>query len=453
MTAQRRAWEASLAIFMVAFASLVGVTAVQAQYAGVGAVKPTFIAYSHWGVNTSYVLAYPGASYLPLTIELIYEGPLTLYDVNVSLNATYPISPVQGQQPLKVTLLELQPGQQVTLIGLFNVSPQAAPGVYNETLNVSYLVELPTPAGSQMVRGFSQVRFPVAIVGFAEVILNGYRTTPPLIYAGMQAAVLTVYLSNRGNSPAANVTASLSVTGPAYPLYPGSNVVHIAYIPPGYVINVSFPIGLENFTELRQTPFGYYRVPQPLNITAYLSIRGVGLNETYPLTIYVAPSAYFVVVREEYPHITPGSSDFYLTVTLGNAGTAEGRFVTVTLLPNPVFTPYVSSSENPVVAMTLWNYSVGDVPSDGEANVTFVLSASSGIRPGTYYVPLLVSWLQPPTMQPMHEVVLVPVTVSPPFSFTSLTSFVSPGELTLYVVAAIVVIIVVVMAAIGRRRA
>ncbi|MGC9072500.1 MAG: COG1361 S-layer family protein [Acidilobus sp.] len=449
-------WTGTLVV--IAFIALLlissqGIALAQGSAAHMASVKPTFLAFSHWGFNTTYMIAYPGASFLPLTIELLYEGPTTLYYVNVSLNATYPITPVRGQSSIGITALELQPGQEIMMTGLFNVSPQATPGVYNETLNVTYLVEVQTSAGPVLVKGASQVRFPVAIVGFSDVIVNGYRTTPPVIYAGLQAATLTVYISNRGNSPASNVTVFLNLTGLAYPLYPDSNVVHLAYLPPGYVVNITFPLELENVTELRQTAFGYFRVPVPSNIAAYLVVKGIGIDEICPLEIYIAPSAHFVVAKSNYPRITPGSSDFYLTVTLGNAGTADGDFVTVTLLPNPVFTPYVPSSENPVVAMTLWNSSVGNVPAGSESNVTFVLSVSSGVRPGTYVVPLLINWLQPPTMQPMHEVILVPVTVSPSISLSSLSSFISPSELTLYLVVAVVVIIVVVMAAIGRRRA
>jgi len=240
-----------------------------------------------------------------------------------------------------------------------------------------------------------------------------------------------------------------------YPLYPGSNVVRIPYLPPGYTVNLTFPLGLSNFTKLASTSFGNYEVPEPYNVTVDLILTGNGLRYVVPLTLYVAPSAYFVLVASYYPHVAPGSSDFYVTVTLGNAGTSKARFVTVTLLPNPVFTPYISSSENPVIALSLWNCSLGDVNAGAEANATFVLSVSSAIRPGTYYLPLLVSWLQPPTMQPMHEVIMVPVSVSPSFSFTSLLKpslLTSSGTTTLYLVAAIVVIIIVVMAALGRRR-
>ncbi len=416
-------------------------------------VRPVFLALSRWGLNATLLEAYPGASFMPLTITLLYEGPVTLYDVNVTFNATYPLSAVQGEPSPGLTALELQPGQEVTLVGLFNVSPEASPGVYNESLNVSYLVELQTPAGTTYLRGVSRVRFLVPVTGYSNMLVLGFKTTPPVIYAGMSAGELTVYVSNRGTAPAVNVTAYLNVTPPLYPLYPGSNVVHAAYVPPGYVVNFTFPLGVSNLTETSSTNFGSYQVPRPLNATAYLTVVGNGFRDVYPVAVYIAPSAYFVYVNSYHPRLTPGSSNFYLTVTLGNAGSSNGEFVTVTLLPNPVFTPYISSSENPMLVMSLWNYSVGDVKSASEVNVTFVLSVSSAIRPGTYYVPLLVSWLQPPTMQPMHEVVLVPVNVSPATTFPSFLTSLSGTELTLFVVAAIVVVIIVVMAAVGRRRA
>jgi hypothetical protein len=439
---------ALLAVLIAVFAGPLKSLSVSAE--ALPPIKPAFVAFSHWGVNATYLVAYPGASFMPLTITLLYEGPVTLYNVNVTLNVSYPLSLVQGEPTPRLQVLELQPGQELTMFGLFNVSGQASPGVYNETLNVTYAAEVQTPLGAETIKGSSSVRFTVAITGYSSLEVEGFRTVPPLIYAGMQAAELVVYIANKGTSPASNITVTLNVSSPLYPLYPGSNVVRIPYLPPGYTVNLTFPLGLSNVTKLASMSFGNYEVPEPYNATVDLILTGNGLRYVVPLTLYVAPSAYFVLVASSYPHVTPGSSDFYVTVTLGNVGTSKARFVTVTLLPNPVFTPYISSSENPIIALSLWNCSLGDVNAGAEANATFVLSVSSAIRPGTYYLPLLVSWLQPPTMQPMHEVIMVPVSVSPSFSFASLS--LHSSTTTLYLVAAIVVIIIVVMAALGRRR-
>lgn len=441
---------AVLAVAAVLAAAVIPVTRAEAPSSP---PRPVFVALARWGFNATTLQAYPGASYLPLTVTLLYEGPVTLYDVNVTLNATYPLSPVQGEPTPALTVLELQPGQELTLVGLFNVSPSASPGAYNETLEVAYLVEVPTPSGSVYVRGVSQVRFVVPVTGYPDVIVLGFSTTPPLVYAGMTAGELRVYVSNRGTAPAVNVTAFLNLSSPLYPLYPASNVIHIAYLPPGHVVNMTFPFGVSNVTEAASTSFGSFRVPEPVNVTSYLTVSGNGFRETFPISVYIAPSAYFVYVASYHPRLAPGSSNAYLTVSIGNAGTGEGEFVTATLLPNPVLTPYISSSENPVLAMSLWNYTVGDVRPGSEFNVTFVISVSSAVRPGTYYLPLLITWLQPPTMQPMHEVVLVPVKVSTSPSLISTFSSLSTTELVLVAVAVIVVIIIVVMAAVGRRRA
>ena len=435
---------------VMALAALLPVTSAQAPSS---LPRPVFVAVARWGFNTTTLQAYPGASFLPLTVTLLYEGPVTLYDVNVTLNVTYPLSPVQGEPTPELTLLELQPGQEVTLAGLFNVSPSVSPGAYNETLDVAYLVEVPTPSGSVYVKGVEQVRFAVPITGYPNPVLVGFSTTPSLVYAGMTAGALKVYISNRGTAPAVNVTAYLNLSSPLYPLYPGSNVIHIAYLPPGYVVNLTFPFGVSNMTETSTTSFGSFAVPEPVNVTLYLTLVGDGFREAFPITVSIAPSAYFVYVKSYHPRLAPGSSNEYITLTIGNAGTGEGEFVTASLLPNPVFTPYISSSENPVLAVSLWNYTVGSVRPGSEFNVTFVISVSSAVRPGTYYLPILITWLQPPTMQAMHEVVLVPVNVTPSTTVLSAISSMSTTELVLLGVAVIVVIIIVIMAALGRRRA
>jgi len=75
---------------------------------------------------------------------------------------------------------------------------------------------------------------------------------------------------------------------------------------------------------------------------------------------------------------------------------------------------------------------------------------SSGIKPGTYYLPLLLTWYQPPTMQVMHQVVLVPLSVSSGLQLKLPSG--SSSNLALYVIAAVVVIILIVMAVVGARR-
>ncbi len=411
---------------------------------------PTFIAASYWGVSANQtLLASPGSFFMPLTVVLYYLGPVTLYNVSVRFNASYPLIPVKGQGTLQELLPAMQPGDSIRLVGLFNVSPSAQPGIYNESLNVSYTVVVRTPTGENLTLSLSQeVKFKVPIVGFQSVRLVTFSTTPLAVYSGMSAAGVSLYLENQGTSTATNVTLIVRPVAGAYVL--GSGIYNLGYLPPGKVVNITVPLGIVNETEVVHYGFGHFTVPKPHEITLAVSVYYGGHNYTYYIDVPVRPSAYFALINASHPQLRIGGSDEYVTVGLANVGLYNADFVTVTLLPNPILTPYIPSSENPLLAPYFTNITVGDISNGTAFNVTFVVSVSNGIRPGTYYLPLLITWYQPPTMQVMHQVVLVPVKVSPAFSI-SLPSG-SGSNYMLYLVAIIVIVVIIVMAIVGARK-
>ncbi|MFP3310103.1 MAG: hypothetical protein RXO27_04835, partial [Acidilobus sp.] len=233
-------------------------------------------------------------------------------------------------------------------------------------------------------------------------------------------------------------------------LYPNMSVIRLGYLPPGRVVNVTAPLSIANVSEIASYPFGYFRVPEPFNATVYLNVSYAGGSALIPITVYVRPSAHFAVINVYHGDLSVGSSNVYVTVELADVGLDNASYVTATLLPNPIFTPYVPSSENPLLAVDFMNESLGSLTSGSYANVTFVVSVSSGIKPGTYYLPLLLTWYQPPTMQVMHQVVLVPLSVSSGLQLKLPSG--SSSNLALYVIAAVVVIILIVMAVVGARR-
>jgi hypothetical protein len=417
-------------------------------------LKPSFVVYSYWGTNESQMLAYPGASFLPLTITITYLGPYTLYNVTINSTISYPLILSKGEGVPSIYIPVLNPGTSLKLFGLFNISSTSDNKIYNQSLNIKYTIfeTIPQINKTIPITDYETTDYSVPILGYTNIKLVGFKTTPSVIYAGDTAAILTVYLINEGNVIASNVSAYIVTPSQLSPLYSGSNKINIGYLPPGTPINISFPLEIQNVTnpvELLR-PYKTFQIPAPFNTTVILAIKGNNINEYFDIPIEVKPSSYFIASNIYHNTLTQGESNTYITISLINMGNVISKFVTVTLLPNPIITPYISSSINPLIGAETINYTVGDVPSAGTFNVTFVISSSSGISPGTYNIPIAITWYQPPTMTPMHQIIEIPIIISSSFSLTSIGKP-SPNT-TLYIVAAVVVIILIVMAAVGLRR-
>lgn len=416
-------------------------------------LKPTFTAISYWGLNSSQPLqASPGSSFLPLTIVVYYLGPVKLLNVTAYVKYSYPLTLVKGEPTPEAFVPVLEPGGALKLVSLYNVSNNATPGVYNMTVNLTYYVEERLPTGEAIiVKDMSSLPVEVAITGYSKVVVIGYGTYPEVLYSGESAALLRIYLEDEGNSLASNVTVKVEPQYPLSMLYPNMSTIKLGYLPPGRVVNLSVPLAIANVTQITSYPFGYFTVPKPLNATVYINVTYSGGYYFVPISLYLRPSAYFAAINMYHSSISVGASNVYVTVELADVGYGKAEYVTATLLPNPIFTPYVPSSENPLLAVDFMNESIGDLNSGEAQNVTFVISVSSGIRPGTYYLPLMITWYQPPTMQVMHQIILVPIKVGAGLQL-SMPSLSGSSNSVLYVIAALVIIILVVMAVIGARR-
>jgi hypothetical protein len=416
-------------------------------------LKPTFTAISYWGLNSSQPLqASPGSSFLPLTVVIYYLGPVELFNITAYVKSSYPLTLVKGEPAPEAFVPLLEPGGSMRLVSLYNVSSNATPGVYNVTVNLTYYIEERLPTGETVtVKGTSSLPVEVAITGYSKVVVVGYSTYPEVLYASENAAILKIYLENEGNSLASNVTVKVEPQSPLSMLYPNMSTIKLGYLPPGHIVNLSVPLTIANVTQITSYSFGYFSVPKPLNATVYINVTYSGGYYLAPISLYLRPSAYFAAINAYHSPISVGASNVYVTVELANVGYGKAEYVTATLLPNPIFTPYVPSSENPLLAVDFMNESVGNLNSGEVQNVTFVISVSSGIRPGTYYLPLMLTWYQPPTMQAMHQIILVPVKVGAGFQL-SMPSLSSSSNTILYVIAAVVIIILVAMAVVGTRR-
>jgi len=397
---------------------------------------PHFAAVSLWGTPSSPIIPYPGMLEAPLTIQIVYGGPATLYDVNVTLEPSWPLEPAPGQGPLSALLPQLSPGQQVELTGYFAVAPNATPGIYRQSVLISYV----GPQGP----GSSNLTVGVPVIGRADLVASAYWTEPPVVYAGSRAVAVHAVIVNYGDAPAVN--ASVALVAPEGAAVLGQSNYTFGAVPPGRELNLTFLLELpapEGESPL--APGQPY--PEPLNATPELVISYGGVRESVPVAVDELPAAHFAALQQGEASAAAGST-CQVSVELLNVGGAEAKFVTVSALPSDVLTVHVSTSTNPVEALYMFNESLGDVRPGGAGNVTFVVDVNPGAPAGTYYMGLLIAWLQPPTMQPMAQVVEVPVRVTAPFSILD-------GWAPEYVAAAVIAVLVV-LAAVGamrRRRA
>jgi hypothetical protein len=421
-------------LLLIAMVSFFGTANIGAAYSQ---SSPVFVVYSFWGTRQSPILAYPGASDLPLTLQITYLGPLTLYDVNITYSPTFPLSSIPGQGNITVFIPQLNPGQELNIAGFFNVSEQAKNMDYYQTITISYKILVQVPQlGEEFLSGSENVSFKVPIIGSYEIKLVGFKTIPTVIYAGMYAGGITVYLTNNGNIIAKDINVTAIFEKPLEPLNPSSNSVFLSYLPPGNIVNFTFPfvINYQNQT------------PTAMNASVVLNIKTPLNNFNITLPVQVKPSAYFQLSGSSYSKMTPGGSDEYVNINITNIGDYNAKFVTVTLLYNPIFSPYSPSSENPIIGASSINETFYNIAKGQTFTVSYVVNVASGIKPSTYYLPLLISWRQPPTMQSMYQIIDVPINV------TSYTLFDGLQGDILYITAGIVLLILIIMAVYGIRR-
>jgi len=180
---------------------------------GYAAQNPYFAANSYWGFNSTILTAYPGAYNMPLTVQVRYIGPVTLYNVSLKLVPGFPITPARGQGNVTLFIPELTPGTTITMFGLFNVSPKANVMVYNESVSASYVMI--SPYG--VVPVSQLVNYSLPVTGFYGVKLAGFSTYPTVIYSGERAGELKASPRQLRQRPGPEPERQCSLPWPACP--------------------------------------------------------------------------------------------------------------------------------------------------------------------------------------------------------------------------------------------
>jgi hypothetical protein len=250
-----------------------------------GASAPIAITGMSWYSENSTELAAPGYSYVPLVVTFVSE--VSLVDLNVSVNYTsleknyFTYSYVQGPDTKLRDYYSFpvtQQGGKYTIYQLTNISASAPDGVYQISIDYSYLFGNTTVTGN--------VSSQVELLGTIDILpQQAYFGLPgnPISATSYESNVpLTLYLVNNGNSAATNVTVSYS---PQYP-FSGITQKQVVSIFPAYTsIPVTFTVNTG---------------PAPLVNSQVIGLTVFGLTHEEQFTVRLSSFPYIVAAAAAF---------------------------------------------------------------------------------------------------------------------------------------------------------
>ncbi|MEM3711107.1 MAG: hypothetical protein QW453_03560 [Thermoprotei archaeon] len=421
-----------LILYIVLGSIMIGVAA-QGSGALGPELQPSFQATALWGSPQAPLLAAPGSTSLPLYVSVTNLGPSELYSVVMRLQASYPLTPIKGVPSNITTRLPALPvGSTAILVGYFNISPSVQPGVYNQTLIVDYTL------GNQT---FSQsLNVGVPILGQPRIQLAGFSYNPIRVYPGYPYAELTAVLVNTGTATASSVSVQLNTSYPVYVLYNASSTQAVGYMPVGTPVTLNFLLGV-------------YNTSTAVNTTLTIGVKyNEGQIQSFKIPFNEYPKAALTILSVSTPTVRVGDGADYVTLTVKNTGLAPAQLLTFTLLPSNVFQVSVPSSENPLLAVSAVNVSVGTLIPGQEANVTYIIQVNSNIKHGVYPLSLVATWRQPGSTQPFIQELTVPIQVHRTYLQDFVHAFSDIGSDPVMVLETLlIVVLVVILIAIAAR--
>ncbi len=279
---------------------------------------------SGWFSLQSSQLVEPGMNNIPLVVNFIVESATTIYNLNVSVNVTYPqyfvYTYVHGpNKNLRSYYIipEANPGENFSIVQLLNISPETPTGYYQMYLNYSYDTSTASYNGT--------APFIVPVLGYAKpVVANAFfGTKNNSIYATsyMSNVPITIILENMGNSPAFNLSVNFT---PSYPLSGFSQHIPVSGIPQYGTIPVTFLVSIGNATE---------RIKQNLTVT-----YNNGIRENLSFTLFLAGYPTIKVAQSyiNLGNVAPsnGLKGVPLTVYIEDVSIVPATNVTIVFHPN-----------------------------------------------------------------------------------------------------------------------
>jgi len=289
-------------------------------------LNQTFQAVSFWGSSSAPLLASPGSSNLPLTIQVVNAGPNTVSSLSISFVSNFPLIPAAGQaRNLSSYLPVSQPGSSVQMLGYYSVFSNASQGIYNETLLIKYML------GSS---SYSQnLTFTVAILGpspvpqtFQAVAFWGGVSSTLIALPGSKGLPLQLTVYNIGPNTVFNASVSFVPQQPLQPL-PGQQSELTAFMP---VFRQGGFLSMTGYFDIQpNATSGIYN--QQLTITYSNGSKYF----TSQIDVQIAITGYSSIQLSSYAYlpssIYPGYPSAQLQIAILNNGNAPAYDVNATL--------------------------------------------------------------------------------------------------------------------------
>ncbi len=304
----------------------------------------------------------PGQAFVPIGFNITTTENLT-YVVIAPIASKYFVPSFPGQN---VTLPELQAGHWFNkTVFFYNVSPNAPIGFDTVSINVSYLYN-----GERITQIINTT---VLVLGYSKFLITAVWGTPsnPLIVGpGSYNVPLTFVVVNEGNSPAFNVTLTLSNTPYITFLTP---TVTLGYLPVGTPVQ-----GVAYASVSSSASPGVYEVPVLISYD-----NGVKVTETVDVDVAGTTSIQVIATwgtLNNPMQVMPGQQNVPLTIVVKNLGTTTLYNVSVTIDSNSVIQP------------NTYTVQIGDVPAGGVNYATIIASVNPSVSQGVYDVPVTVTY-------------------------------------------------------------
>jgi len=164
-----------------------------------------------WGRGSPQA-AYPASKNIPLTVTITNNGRYSVNNVIVSAVKTpNGVLPVNNASICATTLPSLS---QCTTQLFFDIEPYVKPGLYNITLNVSYIL----PYGGALIQKEKSIVIPVPIEQYAGLEKNrrlfivdyGWQNDWP-VYPNTEKAIYTVTFANKLPYAVSGIVANMSL--------------------------------------------------------------------------------------------------------------------------------------------------------------------------------------------------------------------------------------------------
>jgi len=316
-----------------------------------------------WGSGPPQA-AYPASKNVPLTMTITNNGRYSVSNVLVSTARTPSgILPVNNVSICATTLPILS---QCTTQLFFDIEPFVEPGIYNITLNISYIL----PYGGALIQKEKRIVVSVPVEQYAGldkdkrlfVVDYGWQNGWP-VYPNTEKAVYTVTFANRLPYAISGIVANMSLPR-GFTNSGGKNFV-VAYVPGPVSSEQTFAIQFE--INVGDVSSGTYMANLTVSYVVETGRSKYLLSENHTLPLNVKRSGDVEFVTSFWIEGSSGPGDYgktlYVVFRNNNVPTMEGVIGNF-ILPKGFIITLTNSSEALLAPLSAGNIPqmVGNVP-------------------------------------------------------------------------------------------